>query len=392
MDFRPVNSDALAQKEMQELTDALFERPPSEEETSALEGKATTADIRHVMTRAVESRQYGRLGFMKHFFKDGSVSQLMVESSSRIVWINDWYPLKDLTYAIAVDQRLKRVLVVFRGAITKADWQTVSQISLQSIPNPVADMPGTSELLVFSGFYRYLFRKRKDTNTTKYDEIANLAHKYGCDMIGADYNLVVTGHSLGAGLTTFFSLYASTDERFTKNGPVKSFTFGGPYCGDHNFADAFRHQESKGKLQLVRIVNNNDMVPHLPFNFRIGKRGCRWRHVGIGVILPPIPWTRRWRPRVQYIGKQNWFASIAMGYQNNVLLHFPWLQPWNFAKIHTLFELQDRLMYGIEQQNLGGEFDLLQKPVDELYETLKRTGFSSLKETKAACVASEKNA
>ena len=99
-----------------------------------------------VMKRAVESRQPGRLNFMSNLFKEGSVSQLMVESSSKIVWMNDWYPLKDLTYAIAVDQKLKRVLVVFRGAITKADWQSVRKISFTSVANPVKeDFPGKAK-------------------------------------------------------------------------------------------------------------------------------------------------------------------------------------------------------------------------------------------------------
>ena len=61
-----------------------------------------------------------------------------------------------------------------------------------------------------------------------------------------------------------------------------------------------------------------------------------------------------------------------------MLFHFPWLQPWNFAKMHTLFELQDRLMYGLEKKNKGGEFDLLQEPVDKLYEILEKTDFTSL--------------
>ena len=93
-----------------------------------------------LMRRAVESREYGNLRFMSRLFKDGSVSQLMVYSSSRIVWMNDWYPLKDLTYAIAVDKPLKRVLVVFRGAITKADWNAVTSFSFAKVDNPVQEI------------------------------------------------------------------------------------------------------------------------------------------------------------------------------------------------------------------------------------------------------------
>lgn len=60
-----------------------------------------------------------------------------------------------------------------------------------------------------SGFYQYLFRVRKDTCTTKYDEITNMACEYGKERIGEKFHLVVTGHSLGGALSTVFSFYAS---------------------------------------------------------------------------------------------------------------------------------------------------------------------------------------
>lgn len=64
------------------------------------------------------------------------------------------------------------------------------------------------------GFYSYLFKKRKDTDTCKYDEIANRLHSYGMKEIGPDYKVFVTGHSLGGALSTLFGFFASTDERY----------------------------------------------------------------------------------------------------------------------------------------------------------------------------------
>ena len=51
--------------------------------------------------------------------------------------------------------------------------------------NPVTDsFEGRKDFVrVFAGLYTYLFRKRKDTGTTKYDEIANMVHKYGLDTV-----------------------------------------------------------------------------------------------------------------------------------------------------------------------------------------------------------------
>lgn len=89
------------------------------------------------------------------------------------------------------------------------------------------------------------------------------------ERIGERYHLVVTGHSLGGALSTMFSFFASTDARFTANGPVKCFNFGAPYVGGYRFLKAFHHQEQTQKLQYARFFNHNDVVAHLPFNFRV---------------------------------------------------------------------------------------------------------------------------
>lgn len=118
-------------------------------------------------------------------------------------------------------------------------------------------------------------RVRKDTGTTKYDEIANKAFEYGSRMIGDDFTLFINGYSLGGGLGALFGFHASTDERLTRNGPVKIFTYGMPYIASHSFADAFRHQERSGNVQHLRIYNSNDIVAHIPFNARPTKvRSC----------------------------------------------------------------------------------------------------------------------
>ncbi|KAG7354873.1 lipase class 3 [Nitzschia inconspicua] len=380
------NREGNVQKEFQELTHALFEEGEENKQVvSSLGGNVAQGEMLNVMRRAVDTRDDGQLRFLSRLFKDGSVSQLLVESHSRLVWMNDWYPLKDLTYAIAVDTHLKRVLVVFRGAITAQDWRTVMHYSMETIPNPVQEeYEGRKDKIrVFSGFYEYLFRVRKDTGTTKYSEIASLAHKYGMEKIGNDYKLFVTGHSLGGALTNFFCFFASTEERFTRNGPVRAIAFAGPYCGGHSFADSFRHQERKKKLQFIRVANNNDMVHRLPMNFRIGRRGCRWRHVGIGVTMPTVPLFGKWKPLIHYYGKEkSWFGSTVHGYTRNFLFHTPFLRPWTIARMHTLFELQDRLMYGEMLSNPGGDFTMLNQTMDELYKGLAEEDFQKLKGTK----------
>ena len=120
----------------------------------------------------------------------------------------------------------------------------------------------------YSTEFRLICRTRKDTSTRKYDEIANKAYEYGMRMIGSDFSVVVNGFSLGGALATLFGFFASTDDRLTRNGPVKVFTYGSPYVASHSFADAFRHQEKCKKVQHARIYNSHDIVPHIPFNAR----------------------------------------------------------------------------------------------------------------------------
>lgn len=386
----PTNRGANTQKEFQELTEAFFDQGQVNEEVKTSLGVTyTRKEIVEVMREAVETRNDARLQFLSKFFKVGSVSQLLVESHARVVWMNDWYPLKELTYAISVDALQRRVMVVFRGAITAQDWKSAFNLRFHNIRNPVKDdFEGKSEVLrVFSGLYKYLFRKRKDTGTTKYDEIANMCHKYGLEYIGPDYKMFVTGHSLGGALTHFFSFFASTEERFTKNGPVKAIAFASPYIGGHSWADAIRHQERCKKLQLVQCRNDSDVIPRIPANFRIGKRGPLWRHVGIGVTLPRLPkkWMcrGRWKPMVHYWGKEkSFFSSLMHGYRRNIIFHFSYLRPWTLSTSHTLFEMQDRLMYGEMHSQAGGDFELLQYTLDELYEKLDEHDFQTFRQTR----------
>ena len=74
------------------------------------------------MTKCIESRNVESLDFMADFFRDNTISQTMVKSNAQVVWLQDWFPIKDCIYAISVDKKKKRVLVVFRGATTRADW------------------------------------------------------------------------------------------------------------------------------------------------------------------------------------------------------------------------------------------------------------------------------
>jgi hypothetical protein len=221
----------------------------------------TEDELLDLMERAVESRRRERVSFMASFFREGTVSQLMAKSTSKVVWLNDWYPLKDPTYAISMDTEKKRVLVVFRGAITRADWGHSKDFYVKRTPNPIQSIyeGRKKHLKLHRGFYLYMFRRRKDTGTSKYDEIAAKVEQYAKVIGQDDCKIFVTGYSLGAALGTLFTFYGSLEERFTRNGPVKFISFGCPYVGGYAFADAFRYQEQQRKIVYARFHNERDI-------------------------------------------------------------------------------------------------------------------------------------
>ena len=296
-----MNEAERTEMAFQEVTDAVFNMTDPQmsrrlhqsiKKCGGIEDERVSLEpdqVRKIMEKAVASRTYKRLDFMCQFFREGTLSKALARGKARVVWFNDWFPLKDLTFSLAVDVSKKRVYVVFRGAITSQDWKKAFNFKLQKVKNPIHGDNLPKNVQIYAGFYSYLFRRRKDTGTTKYDEIASLAHHYGMSKIGEDYNLVVCGHSLGAALSTVFSFHASAEERFTKNGPIKVFTFGSPYVGGHDFADMFRFQEMNGKLQYARFYNHNDIFAHIPIYPFPTSRGSKYRHVGIGVRVKPAP-------------------------------------------------------------------------------------------------------
>jgi Lipase (class 3) len=216
-------------------------------------------ELVHLIASAVARRDDDLLAFLDDFFKKGSVTRMMTESKTELVWLHDWHTQKECTYAISIDREENTVHVVFRGATTYADWDHAIHWKTTKIVNPIeTDYPNKSEhIKLHGGYYRYLFRRRKDSRSTKYDEIASKVEFYG-KRLCEDYRVVVTGHSLGGALSTIFSFFASLEERFTRHKPIQVVTFGCPKVAAYQFVDAIRNQEDAGKLQVARFHNEKD--------------------------------------------------------------------------------------------------------------------------------------
>lgn len=72
-------------------------------------------------------------------------------------------------------------------------------------------------------------------------------------------------------------------------------------------------------------------------------------------------------------GLLGFWRSYRRAARDNFLFKFP-LPPWNFARMHKLEEMQERLMYG-KLMGGGENFDLLNKPIEELYDMMVGTSY-----------------
>lgn len=72
-----------------------------------------------------------------------------------------------------------------------------------------------------------------------------------------EYELFITGHSLGGALATVFGYYISKKIEKT----INIITFGSPRVGDFKFYENFNKIQN---ISLLRVVNDNDIIVSLP--------------------------------------------------------------------------------------------------------------------------------
>jgi triacylglycerol lipase len=155
------------------------------------------------------------------------------------------------TQAFIVENE-KAMILAFRGTQSPQDWMTDADVQLVNGP---AGKVHDGFQCGLNAIWRYLWNF--------------------LDIRRGKRRLWITGHSLGGALATL----ATAKLRLEKAYPVDGlYTFGSPRVGDENFAIAFDHNFHD---QTFRFVNNNDIVPRVPF------RLMNYRHVGIFRYFTP---------------------------------------------------------------------------------------------------------
>ena len=100
----------------------------------------------------------------------------------------------------------------------------------------------------------------------KYDEIMEDMKPLLAD--NPDYKIYVTGHSLGAALSTIVAFYLACEDDAIIPKPVTCINFASPRVGDYYYLQASTALESLGKLRFLRVVNDHDSIAMVPiFNY-----------------------------------------------------------------------------------------------------------------------------
>ena len=142
---------------------------------------------------------------------------------------------------ITLNHKEKRINIVFRGSDELTDWLYNFFICKTKI---------NENMYVHGGFYRLLYKNNL------YNELFDIIQSLLSDH--TNYNLNITGHSLGGALATLFGYLLSSDI----TNKINIISFASPRVGDKIWASSFN---SKENINHYRIVNQKDIVTAIPY-------------------------------------------------------------------------------------------------------------------------------
>ena len=169
--------------------------------------------------------------------------------------VHKFYDIKstDLQVGITISEVNKRISIIFRGSESKKDWFYDLSVLKKKLHDNV---------YVHGGFYKQLCDENMLDILKK--DILNLLEEK------KDYEVFVTGHSLGGALSTLFGYELS---RVTSK-KVNIVSFASPRIGNSEFKNSF---DKRKNLVHIRITNNRDIVTALPM--------INFKHVGTNICL-----------------------------------------------------------------------------------------------------------
>lgn len=190
-------------------------------------------------------------------------------------------------YGVLKDTNYKRIIVVFRGStdLSTRDWQTNFSAQMAEMRTPkllVEKLTGRlkNRVLVHRGFYNYIFNNKRADGDQRYDMILDDIRPF----VEEGYKIYVTGHSLGAALSSLLAFKLAGSQREWIPKPITCISYASPFNGSNGFRTAFTKLEKMGLVRYLRITNDSDTVPTIP-PFSLGLRRRLMKHVGIHLRL-----------------------------------------------------------------------------------------------------------
>jgi hypothetical protein len=249
----------------------------------------------------------------------------------------------------------KWISAVFRGSVTADDWLHDLQASTVDfiLPGPDAKAPVLGK--VEKGFYDYLFGSTKE-GKSKAEVMIGMLHGLFQQEEYKDYQLYVTGHSLGAALSTLFAFRAATDNAIP-NKPVINVSLASPFVGDEQFRKNTQDLERDNKFRHLRVSNEDDIVPLIPFislPFPYSSI-ILYKHTGLNIRLFNKTWWRNFTFKISYPKPGDLINELANAFSQSFLLGLSLTTPTN----HLSPEYRKRLdnsKIALEKLNLEGAY------------------------------------
>lgn len=178
---------------------------------------------------------------------------------------NITYTGYDIFGYVSYNRKLKEVNVVFRGTKIYNIYNWIENLSFLKISPYInkSTCKYCDLISVHRGFYSAY-------NNLKYSIIRSLLNvEIECPTCNT-INFI--GHSMGGALASMALFDLNLFNNLTYYNNISLYTYGAPRVGNNVYADIFNHFTSVNKeknIQFYRVVNNQDLVPHVP-PYKIG--------------------------------------------------------------------------------------------------------------------------
>ncbi|XP_041000920.1 lipase-like isoform X1 [Juglans microcarpa x Juglans regia] len=147
---------------------------------------------------------------------------------------------------VGVAKDLNAIVIAFRGTQEHSIMNWIEDLYWKQLD---LKYPGMDNAMVHHGFY-YAYH-----NTTIRPAVLNAVKR--AKKLYGDIPIMVTGHSMGGAMAAFCGLDLKVNHEAQN---IQVVTFGQPRIGNAAFASCY----SKLVPNAIRVINDHDIVPHLP--------------------------------------------------------------------------------------------------------------------------------